>query len=558
MKKLFVLLLLVAQGIVLSSAGAAPFKEAMKAYVGGDCKKAFRIWYMLEHDGNSTGKDGLGLIYLEGCESDADVNALKDIERGIETLSRSDNPDTTYVLARFYEFTQGAYRSEQLALKYYKKAHSLGVDKAASGAYRIVRNRGRESSGYAEWQEKAIRAGDSSAKCDSAFDKVKEGYEAAANDLLRQHLETCPSDRINDAYLVIARSLRKAGRYEEALEILEKTSTTGGLEDQILIDMAVEKGLSLEFSSRKQITLAEKVSSNNVDDIKSRCEAATKYYDEAVAIYEDAIDKAAIGLDTDQLESRLIEADKDRARDKNWCQEKVDSLVFTIEKVRKWHESEKYDEAFETCTNFLVTRQHEAECKYFLGLMLSFGQGVIADRARGLHYLEDSKELEFLPAWFGLVEYYITEPQYRGLDEAEKLVKEAMRKSDQDATSRGRTWYLRGRIEEARQEDPFLRGPKKYINARNHYRKSAEFSYWPAHLALGELYHDWKIGYGNRYTRALEHFTIAAEKGLALAQYRLCEYYSEGKGTSKNASKARIWCEKAIESGLNEAARFLN
>ena len=301
-----------AQGIVLSSAGAAPFEEAMKAYVAGDCKKAFRIWYMLEHDGNSIGKDGLGLIYLEGCESDTDVNALKDIERGIETLSRSDNPDTTYALAGFYEFTQGTHRSNQLALKYYKKAHRLGVDKAASGAYRLVRNQGSETSGYAEWQEKAIRAGDSSAKCDSAFDKVKEGHEAAANDLLRQHLETCPSDRINDAYFVIARSLRKAGSYEEALEILEKTSMTGNLESQILIDMAVEKGLSLEHSATKQITLAEKASSNNVDDIKSRCEAATKSYDKAIAIYEDGIEKSAIGLDTDQLESRLIEANKDR------------------------------------------------------------------------------------------------------------------------------------------------------------------------------------------------------------------------------------------------------
>ncbi len=547
-----------APGIVLSSAGAAPFEEAMKAYVAGDCKKAFRIWYMLEHEGNSTGRDGLGLIYLEGCKSDADVNALKDIERGIETLSRSDNPDTTYALARFYESTQGTYRSDKFALKYYKKAHSLGIDKAASGVYRIVRKQGSQSRGYAEWQEKAIRAGDFSAKCDSAFDKVKKGHEAAANDLLRQHLETCPSDRINDAYLVIAQSLRKAGSYEEALYILEKTSMTGNLESQILIDMAVEKGLSLEHSAKKQITLAKKASSNNVDDIKSRCEAATKSYDKAAAIYEDGIEKSAIGLDTDQLESRLIEASKDRSRVNNWCQEKIDSLVFTIEKVRKWYESNKYDEAFETCTHFMANRQHEAECKYFLGLMLSLGQGVTKDRVRGLHYLEDSKDLGFLPAWFGLVEYYITEPQYRGLDKAEKFVGEVMRKKNQDVTSRGRAWYLRGKIDEVRQEDPFQHGSKSYLNARNHYRKSTEFNYWPAHLALGDLYHDWKIGYTNRYTRAFEHFTIAAENGLARAQYRLCEYYSEGKGTSKNASKARIWCEKAIEGGLNEAAKFLN
>ena len=55
------------------------------------------------------------------------------------------------------------------------------------------------------------------------------------------------------------------------------------------------------------------------------------------------------------------------------------------------------------------------------------------------------------------------------------------------------------------------------------------------------------------YQQALKHWTKAAGKGDAEAQYRLGRLYDRGEGTEENAVLALEWYTKAAEQGVQEA-----
>lgn len=554
MKRIALLLIFISFGTA-STTYSDSFEDGLTAYTEGFCKKAFRTWYMLNHRGNAKGREGLALIYLQGCDTDPDVDALKDVTHGIEILKRSNQPLLIYKLGKFLETTRGTYRNKEQALVLLKRAHGLGVDRAAIDIHRILRQGGCEYSECTKWRDLAIRIGDNVALCESAFDRLKNGIEPAKDNRLKQDLENCPPDRRTDALRAIADSLVRDGRYEEALDIYDSIAGTEDITEEVKLRIAIDKAKTKEKEAERQMILA-KSELDDASGIRGRCDKAKQYLGDAIAIYKTVIEGAPQQFSIEESRTLLGEARKQIQKDNSWCNVKIASLTITIELVREQYKKGLYTKAYHNCRALLG--KHEAECRYFLGLMHLFGQGVDHDRAEALYHLNKSQNLKYHPAWLGLALYHRTEPQYAGLDKAEKLLKSFLLKKGVSLNNRGRALYLLGQIEEDRQEDPFQVGHKSYIKALKYYRGSTEYNYWPAFSAIGELYHKGRVFSLKRYIRAFEYFTVAAENGVPNAQYRMCQYYFEGKGTKTNSKKSKIWCRKALENGIVDAAKFLD
>ena len=60
------------------------------------------------------------------------------------------------------------------------------------------------------------------------------------------------------------------------------------------------------------------------------------------------------------------------------------------------------------------------------------------------------------------------------------------------------------------------------------------------------------------FTKAIEYFTIAAERGHAEAQYMLEICYRNGWGLSEDIEKARYWFQQAINQGYTLARQALD
>ena len=56
---------------------------------------------------------------------------------------------------------------------------------------------------------------------------------------------------------------------------------------------------------------------------------------------------------------------------------------------------------------------------------------------------------------------------------------------------------------------------------------------------------------------AAEWMQKAAEQGMADAQYLLGVIYAEGLGVTMNDAKARLWLQRAIDQGQADAAQFM-
>lgn len=88
------------------------------------------------------------------------------------------------------------------------------------------------------------------------------------------------------------------------------------------------------------------------------------------------------------------------------------------------------------------------------------------------------------------------------------------------------------------------------------YNKKMESSYLDALYELGNFYSKGR-GTTKDAAAAFRFYMKAAEKGEKRAQYRLGDCYEEGIGTSQNITEAIKWYEKSAEQGLADAQRAL-
>ncbi len=76
----------------------------------------------------------------------------------------------------------------------------------------------------------------------------------------------------------------------------------------------------------------------------------------------------------------------------------------------------------------------------------------------------------------------------------------------------------------------------------------AEAQYNLAHLLVTEELSE---------VAAAEWMRKAAEQGMVDAEYLMGVIYAEGIGVEMNESEARLWLQKAVDKGHSEAQRFL-
>lgn len=86
--------------------------------------------------------------------------------------------------------------------------------------------------------------------------------------------------------------------------------------------------------------------------------------------------------------------------------------------------------------------------------------------------------------------------------------------------------------------------------------QEAEFGDVYSQGMLGDRYY-YRKGVEKDYRKAAHWYRIAAEQGVALAQYNLAGCYEMGRGVGKDMEKAYEWYRKAAEHGTSEAKRAL-
>ncbi|MGJ8672147.1 tetratricopeptide repeat protein [Rubritalea sp.] len=93
---------------------------------------------------------------------------------------------------------------------------------------------------------------------------------------------------------------------------------------------------------------------------------------------------------------------------------------------------------------------------------------------------------------------------------------------------------------------------KNPIHAVELYERAVEKGYKPAIVRLAEIYRNGERGVSPNMKRAVELFTIAAEKNDADSQLVLCELSIKGEGVEKDLKVAKLWAEKAFDNGSND------
>lgn len=121
-------------------------------------------------------------------------------------------------------------------------------------------------------------------------------------------------------------------------------------------------------------------------------------------------------------------------------------------------------------------------------------------------------------------------------------------KSDQVDTDDGRAEFNQGYA--AFQE-------KKYIEAINWYKKSAEKGEIASMYNLGSMYSKGQ-GVVSNYSEAYNWFKKAADKGLAIAMKDVGTMHYMGFGVVKDETEALKWFHKAAENGDIDAMVFLS
>jgi TPR repeat protein len=92
------------------------------------------------------------------------------------------------------------------------------------------------------------------------------------------------------------------------------------------------------------------------------------------------------------------------------------------------------------------------------------------------------------------------------------------------------------------------------------FKKAAEQGYVPAYESLGDCYKFGICGVNKEaeqaklwYGKAMDAYKVEAEKGNAVAQYRLGHHYYLGNGVEKDYGKAVVWWSKSAEQGYAAA-----
>lgn len=91
---------------------------------------------------------------------------------------------------------------------------------------------------------------------------------------------------------------------------------------------------------------------------------------------------------------------------------------------------------------------------------------------------------------------------------------------------------------------------QNYSTAYAYYKQAADQENYKAQEALGSFYYHGYGGVAIDYKEAIKWYTLSANQGNAEAAYYLAICSNEGKGTDKDDSKALMWIEKAVESGV--------
>lgn len=84
------------------------------------------------------------------------------------------------------------------------------------------------------------------------------------------------------------------------------------------------------------------------------------------------------------------------------------------------------------------------------------------------------------------------------------------------------------------------------------YKIAAEQGNADAQLILGSLYMQDQGGLEQDFEEAVKWYTLAANQGLAIAQYCLGLCYNEGIGVEQDRQKAKEWFTKAAKQGFTE------
>ena len=175
---------------------------------------------------------------------------------------------------------------------------------------------------------------------------------------------------------------------------------------------------------------------------------------------------------------------------------------------------------------------HVVNATLLLGQMLSLGQGVEKDEARGRALLEkaESKMGQPIPK-----RIEIHETSLKGQPPIPKdlptLVKQA---ASGDPAAQRRLWYV--------SNDHF----SAYSNTEWLEKSAAAGDAFAVHL-LARLYRDGDNGYPKDPAKALGMFEMAAGKGIDVSHYVLGDMYADGIGVKRDDAKAVEWFVKGAE-----------
>ena len=88
----------------------------------------------------------------------------------------------------------------------------------------------------------------------------------------------------------------------------------------------------------------------------------------------------------------------------------------------------------------------------------------------------------------------------------------------------------------------------EYSKALESFRKAADKGYAKSINLIGVYYYKGR-GVSRNYSEAMKWFRKAADKGYPSAMYNIANLYEDGKGVSRNYSEAMKWYKKAAEKG---------
>lgn len=96
--------------------------------------------------------------------------------------------------------------------------------------------------------------------------------------------------------------------------------------------------------------------------------------------------------------------------------------------------------------------------------------------------------------------------------------------------------------------------PQDYTEAAKWYQLAAQQGVAPAQFNLGNMYRKGQ-GVPKDYAEAVKWYRLAAQQGEAKAQYILGYMYENGKGVPKDNVRAHLWFNLASVSGVAEAIK---